>query len=606
MENNTFRIPDNSIFKIPFDPDLEFPEKIKIDESHYDHALNYGLFIYKNRIYTGFQTKETNSQNQNLIAFKPISNFSIFVMSHMNDENESKRLVKIKNRSNQEVTFEIQSNAFTTYGAFQTMVESYGNFYIDATNSDYKRLKKFLMDQMRDGTMVSILGWQTDNYWCFNNGVIDENGRFMSYDLNGCIEIKNRLIYVPSANSLYRDNDHKFLNQKRCKYIQSDVSLEDFLFQMKIVHRDHGMLSMSFLISAVFTDFIFKTHGFFPLLFIYGEASTGKTMMIQCLQSIFGSPQPAMSILSDADSPKARIRKFAEFKNMLVFLEEYRATVDSKINEWLKSIYNRIPYGRATRDYSFHTDNVPFNSSVAITGNDFPSDDALITRCIIDEMHKSSFDEFERGEFDKLVKIMDKGISHCLSEILSHRKYFVENYKSNFPSVRKKVATKFGSNDIHNSRAIENNAVILNTIKTLENKIRFPFTSDQLLDYMVFCAVRQENRRFNESEITRFWDVILYSIRQQNLLQDSHFKIDRGDKNVLSIIFKIAYLEYAKNIKSIYNEKPLPKNTLIGKLKVYHPFIEIKTVRIGSNPVKAWLFNIDQMDDGFKEFILSR
>ena len=51
-------------------------------------------------------------------------------MSHMNDENESKRLVQIENTDNQEVTFEIQANSFTTYGAFQVMVESFGNYYI--------------------------------------------------------------------------------------------------------------------------------------------------------------------------------------------------------------------------------------------------------------------------------------------------------------------------------------------------------------------------------------------------------------------------------------------------------------------------------------------
>lgn len=604
MNNSDFKLPPDSIIKLPIDPDSFSFEKVNINKKQYDDAVNYGLFIYNQRIYSGFDSKEQNAKGQNLIAFNPISNFSIEVMSHMNDENDSKRLVQIDNVQNQEVTFEIQSNAFTTYNAFQTMVESFGNYYIDASSSDFKRLKKYLMDNMRQGTMVMILGHQNDEFWCFNNGVI-EDGRYRSYDKNGCIEINGRLIYVPSANSLYKDNDHKFVNQKRCRYIQSGVSFEDWAFQMKIVHRDHGMLGVSFLISAVFTDYLFKTHGFFPLLFIYGEASTGKTMMIQSLQSLFGSPQPSMSILSDADSPKARIRKFAEFRNMLVFLEEYRATVDSKVNEWLKSIYNRIPYGRATRDYSFHTDNVPFNSSVAITGNDFPADDALITRCIIDEMHKSSFNEFERKEFDKLIQMLDRGISNCLTEIVSLRSYLKDNYKKLYPISRKKVAEKFGIKGIHNSRAIENNSVIYNTIVTLEDKLTLPFTSDQLLDYMVTCATRQESRRFNESEITRFWDIVLYSIRNQNILKDVHYKVERTDQNLIYVVFKIVYLEYAKNIKSIYNEKALPKNTLTGKLKIYPAFVTNKTVRIGSNVVKAWVFDLDKMEEEFKEYILN-
>lgn len=604
MQENKFLLPPDSIIKLPIDPDSFSFEKVAINKKQYDDAVNYGLFIYNQRIYSGFDSKEQNAKGQNLIGFNPISNFGIEVMSHMNDENDSKRLVQINNIKNQEVTFEIQSNSFTTYNAFQVMVESFGNYYIDASSSDFKRLKKYLMDNMRQGTMIMILGHQTGGYWCFNNGVI-EDGRYRSYDENGCIEINGKLVYVPSANSLYKENDHKFINQKRCNYIMSGISFEDWAFQMKIVHRNHGMLGISFLISAVFTDYLFKTHGFFPLLFIYGEASTGKTMMVQSLQSLFGSPQPSMSILSDADSPKARIRKFAEFRNMLVFLEEYRASVDSKINEWLKSIYNRIPYGRATRDYSFHTDNVPFNSSVAITGNDFPSDDALITRCIVDEMHKSSFDEFERKEFDTLVKMLDKGVSGCLSEILNLRPYFKDNYKKNYPITRKSVAEAFSLKGIHNSRAIENNAVILNSIITLENKIRLPYTSKQLLDYMVTCATRQESRRFNESEITRFWDIVLYAIRNQSISKDIHYKIERTEANHIYIVFKIVYLEYAKNIKTIYNEKALPKNTLTGKLKIYPAFVANKTVRIGSNVVKAWVFNLDKMEEEFKEYILN-
>jgi len=604
MNEKPFTIPTDSYIKLPICPDSMNLEKLAISKSQYQDAIEYSLFIYRNRIYTGYDTKEENQSGRKMIGFRDISNFGIEVMSHMNDENESKRLVQIQNTSNQEVTFEIQANAFTTYGAFQTMVESFGNYYIDASNSDYKRLKKYLMDKMKAGIMVSILGWQNAGYWCFNNGVI-EDGRFYSYDKNGCINIDSKIVYVPSANSLYKDNDHKFVNQKRCQYIQSKVSFEDWAFQMKLVHREHGMLSMSFLLAAVFTDFLFKAHGFFPLLFIYGEASTGKTMMVQSLQSLFGSPQPSMSILSDADSPKARIRKFAEFRNMLVFLEEYRASVDNKINEWLKSIYNRIPYGRATRDYSFHTDNVPFNSSVAITGNDFPADDALITRCIIDEMHKSSFNEFERKEFDKLVDIMEKGISHCLTEVLQHRKYFIDNYKKQFPISRKIVAEKFAEKEIHNSRSIENNAVIYNTVVVLEDKLRLPFLSNELLKYMVVCANRQESRRFNESEITRFWDIILYCIRQQMLSDNIHYKIERGEQNMIYISFKICYIEYAKHLKSIHNEKALPKNTLTGKLKLYPAFIANKNTRIGSAVVKAWCFDLDKMDEEFKEYIIN-
>jgi len=122
---------------------------------------------------------------------------------------------------------------------------------------------------------------------------------------------------------------------------------------------------------------------------------------------------------------------------------------------------------------------------------------------------------------------------------------------------------------------------------------------------MVTCATRQESRRFNESEITRFWDIVLYSIRNQNITKDVHYKVERTDQNLIYVVFKIVYLEYAKNIKSIYNEKALPKNTLTGKLKIYPAFVTNKTVRIGSNVVKAWVFDLDKMEEEFKEYILN-
>ena len=75
------------------------------------------------------------------------------------------------------------------------------------------------------------------------------------------------------------------------------------------------MNALLFTVATCFSDIIL-TGLHFPILFLRGEASSGKDNLIECCQSFFWQSQTALGITGKANTDKAKLRKF-QFKNMI-------------------------------------------------------------------------------------------------------------------------------------------------------------------------------------------------------------------------------------------------------------------------------------------------
>ncbi len=80
MSDKIFELPSDTYIKLPICPDSMNMEKLAINKGQYLDAVEYSLFIYRNRIYTGYDTKEENHSGRKMIGFREISNFGIEVM----------------------------------------------------------------------------------------------------------------------------------------------------------------------------------------------------------------------------------------------------------------------------------------------------------------------------------------------------------------------------------------------------------------------------------------------------------------------------------------------------------------------------------------------
>ena len=94
--------------------------------------------------------------------------------------------------------------------------------------------------------------------------------------------------------------------------------------------------------------------------------------------------------ITGKSTDKAKIRKFAQLIDGLVVLEEFSNSIGDNGFQWLKGLNDRNGYERGTIDSNFGTDNVPITSGVILTGNDYPQNDALLTRLVVIEMLKNT------------------------------------------------------------------------------------------------------------------------------------------------------------------------------------------------------------------------
>jgi uncharacterized protein YihD (DUF1040 family) len=93
---------------------IELPKGVKKSIAELrDDILQYGMFMDNNQIYMNI-----GEITDKKIRFVPVSNFTIEILQHMNDEKQAMKLLRIKNTFNDERIFDTLSENMNTPQAF--------------------------------------------------------------------------------------------------------------------------------------------------------------------------------------------------------------------------------------------------------------------------------------------------------------------------------------------------------------------------------------------------------------------------------------------------------------------------------------------------------
>ena len=494
------------------------------DIKEYMHMIKtYGFFQEENEIWMVRETKN----NQPPYYFDSVSNFSIEIIQHMNDDKFPKKLFRIKNNRGVERIFDAKANSMLNTSAFCNMLEEQGNYRFKGKANHLDNLKDYLFDSMGTGRAVDVLGWNPEGFFVWNNKVTIPSIGNINMDDNGIFRHNDITYYVPSANSIYANNPTRYLSQKRVVVRQASCTLTEYLGQLRKVHRGHAITGILFTLASAFQDFIAPTIKGFPMLLLYGAASSGKDQLSHCLRSFFGKPQSVIALGSKKSTGKAQIREFAQFANVITHLSEYRIG-DKETDEMLKGLWDRNGYKFGTIESRVSSDEVPILSSALVTGNDFPTDEALITRFLWEEMHKDKFTQEEKDEYNKLEDMAVDGISSFMAEILLKREEVERRFVKESRLWTEELTVRPAFKDLK-SRIVTNHAVIASMYEIFKENIRFPFTRDEMLEHFDTMVSNQKRRLDNESISSRFWQRFVFALRASNdkkLFKDRDFKLD--------------------------------------------------------------------------------
>lgn len=501
----------------------QWPDELKeVRDQLTTELQEFGICMH-NRIMYGRFGKEIPWE------LRPISNYTIEIVQHMFDDKLPKKLIKIENALREMRMFDVLSDDINTIRGLDNAVTRQGNYLFWGTEVHFQGLRKKLFSEMGKGDIIEQLGYQPEGFWVTNTHIIERDGNVIKIDDHGVYRTDKSSFYIPSANRNYRNNDFKYLPQKKVVLVNSKVSIEEYADSMMRVHRNHSITALLYTIASAFSDIVYDRLKGFPLQFMYGKPSTGKDNLIMACQALFGLPQAPLNLGNGASTMKAQIRKFAQFRNMVVNLSEYRRG-DKRGNEYLKGLWGRDGYERGNIDSHFGTDTMPITSGVFITGNDYPDDEALISRCVIEEFTKTDFSADEKSAYKHLTKTYNDGVSSLLIDIFRQR----DTWEKLFPEMQEKAEREIKADTRvlgANERIFQNFGVIGATYLLMRDHIRFPFQWSDVLGHLTMLIQAQVRKQASGGKVSKFWDTFMTCVRTKNdpLINHQDFRVV-GDK----------------------------------------------------------------------------
>ena len=566
--------------------DYQFPKEVEDPSVYKNEILEYGVFQHANRIYCN-----TGS------AFYDVSNFSIEIIQHMQDEQFPMKLIRICNVHGVEKIFDVLSEKINTLNSFKNVVTSYGNFSFSGSAAQHERLLRYLFDRMGTGRKIDVLGWQAEGFWVWNNKIVIPGLREEAINSEGLFKYQNDSYYIPSANKNFEKNMYKYGAQKKFRSIPTEVSLPQYLKQLYKVHRGHAITGILFGIGSLFQDIVVSCTGFFPILFYFGPASTGKDNICEAIQSFVGQPQTAIQLEGSASTIKAQIREFAQFSNGISQLSEYKRG-NPQVDGVIKGLWDRRGYKRGSIESKVAVDEVPIISSTLLTGNDSPDAEALITRLIWEEMKTQEFSDEAKAAYNKLKDMCRRGVSGISDWLLHKRAVFQEHFLEVYREKKRLLSEREAIKGVP-VRMIDNLAVLYAVYGIFEREGIFPFWQEDMERHFDSLIENQRRKIESDSVYQRFWDCFMVCMR---LTQGERLQVDtnlRAEGGRIYFNFSTAYSIVQRQWFVQYREQAPGKSEMRRQLREDSSYMgEEKSIRINTNinsPTSAMVIDIGKL-----------
>ncbi|WP_454974745.1 DNA primase [Capnocytophaga gingivalis] len=566
----------------------QFPKEVEDPSVYKNEILEYGVFQHANRIYCS-----TDKGN----AFYDISNFSIEIIQHMQDEQYPMKLIRICNVHGVEKIFDVLSEKINTLNSFKNVVTSYGNFSFSGSAAQHERLLRYLFDRMGTGRKIDVLGWQAEGFWVWNNKIVIPGLREEAINSEGLFKYQHDSYYIPSANKNFEKNMYKYGAQKKFRSIPTEVSLPQYLKQLYKVHRGHAITGILFGIGSLFQDIVVSCTGFFPILFYFGPASTGKDNICEAIQSFVGQPQSAIQLEGSASTIKAQIREFAQFSNGISQLSEYKRG-NPQVDGIIKGLWDRRGYKRGSIESKVAVDEVPIISSTLLTGNDSPDAEALITRLIWEEMKVQEFSDEAKASYNKLKDMCRRGVSGLSDWLLHKRAVFQEHFLEVYREKKRLLSEREAIKGVP-VRMIDNLAVLYAVYGIFEREGIFPFWQEDMERHFDSLIENQRRKIESDSVYQRFWDCFMVCMR---LTQGERLQVDtnlRAEGGSIYFNFSTVYSIVQRQWFVQYREQAPGKSEMRRQLREDSSYMgEEKSIRINTNinsPTSAMKIDIGKL-----------
>lgn len=475
-----------------------------------------GLFVRDNCYYT------IGDEDNDPVR---ISNFIMEPLFHIRDENNGRRLFRMKNTDNVSQMIELKESEMCNLSNFQQKTGSLGNFVWKSKIDRLTDLKEFLYANTDSAELISVLGWNEDHdFFAFGNGILSK-GDFRPVNEFGIVRTEDgKAFYLPAMSKLYAQNKSMYQFERLMVYDnRTGATLHDFVERLHTVFGENADTAFCYLLSTLFRDVIFRKTRHFPILNLFGEKGTGKTTLATCLQAFFlHGVDPSNLGVTSVPAMNDRV---SQAVNTLAVFDEYKNDLDVRKIAYLKGLWG----GGGQTKKNINADGMAaqtiVTTGVALCGQDKPTQDmALYTRVLFLAFSKTSFSQAERRNYEDLVATCNLGLTHLTVEILKYRELFEKNFPESYAMTKRELSAKLEGEEVHD-RIFGNWVIPLAAFRTLETFIDVPFSYAELFDTAI-CGIRNQNELAQESsEVSDFWNMLQGFQTTGKCVQGAHYNI---------------------------------------------------------------------------------
>lgn len=475
----------------------------------------YGFYQERNRYYF------VSQKNGNV--FYQGSNFVLEPLFHIESTINAKRLYKLTNEFGISRVVEFPQKDLISIAAFKLRCESLGNFRFDGGDYGLSKIKAYLYEKTKTCKEIVQLGWQKQNFWAWSNGILSNN-RFQEITSDGIVIHNKENYYLPALSNFYETDEMLFQFERKFKHHPGTISIYDWLQKFITVYGENAIAGFSFYIACLFRDVIVNYFRFFPLLNMFGPKGTGKSEMAVSLSKLFGDMPVGLNMTNSTIAAIAD--HVSKTRNAICHIEEYKNSVDYEKVEFLKGLWDGTGRNRMNMDKDKKKEMTAVDSGIMLTGQEMPTIDiALFSRVIFLSFTKTKFSEQEQINFNELKTIENSGLTQITNEILTHRSYFVEHYLENYNGANEDMGRLLNKTFIED-RIWRNFLVIIASLRTIRNVVELPFSYSNVIKFFAKLIERQNNETKSNNEISNFWDIFVYMVREGIIENGYDFKIE--------------------------------------------------------------------------------
>jgi DNA primase len=327
---------------------------------------------------------------------------------------------------------------------------------------------------------------------------------------------------------------------------------------------------------------VFKHYGCFPFLFITGRRRSGKSTVAEWMMNLFGLENSGKQA---GDTTSVAMQRYMSYYSSLpLFVDEYRNDIKvTQKNGLFRNAYNRQSAGKGIKS-DWGTREAKIRGTIILAGEETPSDNALLTRCIVvlvSEIRRkvNNFDWFTRNR---------SKMSAFAYHILSNRKAYTDKFMLRLLEDKEGITRL-----VNDDRMAINMAVVSAGVWSLfgEDKV----FAKQFIDDIKVTKIDQES----ENVVSSFFaDVKAMAVQPQHKLRELW---DLRDGKAY-FYFHAIYNIWASDYQSRHREAPFKSDAIRNYLKDEPGFVDMSVVyRMKSGLNRCVVFNYDKAPDFIRD-----